>query len=129
MTFSATSIHRSRRQCGVLAALTTGLVLAVAAPAWAQFSTSADALDSSDSNGPNDLYRAEENNLRTPFDLYHRANLANTRTPEEFMQQQRSSLGSEIENLRMQQQQLLQGPPSQSAPAVEPAAEESLTSP
>jgi hypothetical protein len=125
MTSPATFTHRPWHGVGALASLTAGLTLMLAAPAQAQFSNSAEALEQN-SSGSSDLFQAEESPMRTPFDLYHRANLANTRTPEEFMQQQRSVLGSEIQNLRMQQQQLLQGQPTQPAMTPEPAAEESL---
>jgi hypothetical protein len=110
MTSFMSSLNQHGLRWSLLAAGILGLSL-TAAPAHAQY-TDAEVL------APNDGSQGFElNNMRSPLDLYHRANLANTVDPAEFMRYQRTLLNSEIENLRMQQQQLLQQ--RQSSPALE----------
>lgn len=127
MTFIATSTRRSWQRMGAIASLSLGLTVLLSSQAQAQYSTDAEALEPETTN---DVFRAGENDLRNPLDLYHRANLANSRTPAEFMEQQRSILGTEIESLRLQQQQLLlQGQPAQPATTIQSAPEETPVTP
>ncbi len=117
MTFFTPSVHQSRTSLVLLTGLAVGSVMALAfvSSANAQ-STSAEALETPEANS--NVFNAGEGSIRSPFDLYHRANLANDRTPAEFMEYQRSVLSSEVESLRIRQQESLQGQPSQPTEAM-----------
>lgn len=120
-------MSRHVKQIGVFAGFVvgTGVLLAVATPAHAQTSPGADALNPE--SDASDLFTPGGGNLNSPLDLYHRANLANSRSTAEFMQDQRSILSSEIQTLRQQQQELLQGQPPQ--PQVQPESPETAVPP
>lgn len=54
-----------------------------------------------------------------PFDLFHRAVLAPSKSGDEFRQQQQQAISNEAEAFRLRQQEALQQPSEPVAPTVE----------